>query len=163
MQAMSQQGVLNFAELMQAGRKAFTAGKRKTAHDLWREAANINPYDEQVWLALLDVLEGDNDRRVCLQNIRPAGLPAKYPFDQSFECSGTADVRPSGSLDAAATGTSGRDQPQKGTLAKASAALTHQCHPAGNRRGSIRGDVRGSSQHHLVQRHYLRFTFRKTL
>lgn len=69
MQAMSQQGVLNFAELMQAGRKAFTAGKRKTAHDLWREAANINPYDEQVWLALLDVLEGDTDRRVCLQNI----------------------------------------------------------------------------------------------
>jgi hypothetical protein len=66
---MSQQGVLNFSELMQAGRKAFTAGKRKTAHDLWREAANINPYDEQVWLALLDVLEGDTDRRVCLQNI----------------------------------------------------------------------------------------------
>jgi hypothetical protein len=69
MQAMSQQGVLSFNELMQAGRKAFTAGKRKTAHDLWREAANINPYDEQVWLALLDVLEGDSDRRVCLQNI----------------------------------------------------------------------------------------------
>jgi hypothetical protein len=66
---MSQQGVLSFSELMQAGRKAYTAGKRKTAHDLWREAANINPYDEQVWLALLEVLEGDNDRRVCLQNI----------------------------------------------------------------------------------------------
>jgi len=54
---------------MQAGRVAFSAGKRKMAHDLWREAANIDPYNEQVWLALLDVIESDKDKRVCLQNI----------------------------------------------------------------------------------------------
>jgi ferric-dicitrate binding protein FerR (iron transport regulator) len=64
---MSQQS--NFADLMQAGRVAYTAGKRKMAHDLWREAANIDPYNEQVWLALLDVIESDSDKRVCLQNI----------------------------------------------------------------------------------------------
>lgn len=64
---MSQQST--FADLMQAGRVAYTAGKRRMAHDLWREAANIDPYNEQVWLALLDVLEADADKRVCLQNI----------------------------------------------------------------------------------------------
>jgi hypothetical protein len=64
---MSQQS--NFADLMQAGRVAYAAGKRRMAHDLWREAANIDPYNEQVWLALLDVIEADADKRVCLQNI----------------------------------------------------------------------------------------------
>ncbi len=64
---MSQQS--KFGDLMQAGRVAYTAGKRRMAHDLWREAANIDPYNEQVWLALLDVVEADADKRVCLQNI----------------------------------------------------------------------------------------------
>jgi hypothetical protein len=59
----------NFTDLMQAGRVAFTAGKPEMAHDLWREAARVDPYNEQVWLALLDVLESDQDRKVCLQNI----------------------------------------------------------------------------------------------
>ncbi len=68
MQTSMSQGS-NFADLMQAGRVAYTAGKRKMAHDLWREAANIDPYNEQVWLALLDVIESDSDKRVCLQNI----------------------------------------------------------------------------------------------
>jgi len=60
---MSQQST--FADLMQAGRVAFSAGKRRMAHDLWREAANIDPYNEQVWLALLEVLDADADKRVC--------------------------------------------------------------------------------------------------
>jgi ferric-dicitrate binding protein FerR (iron transport regulator) len=59
----------SFSDLMQAGRVAYSAGKPKVAHDLWREAAKIDPYNEQVWLALLDVLEADVDKRVCLQNI----------------------------------------------------------------------------------------------
>lgn len=58
-----------FNDLMQAGRTAFASGKRETAHDLWREAATLNPYSEQVWLALLDVVEEDQDKLVCLQNI----------------------------------------------------------------------------------------------
>jgi hypothetical protein len=64
---MSQQST--FADLMQAGRVAYSTGKRRMAHDLWREAANIDPYNEQVWLALLDVIDADADKRVCLQNI----------------------------------------------------------------------------------------------
>lgn len=59
----------DFARLMEAGRVAYTQGNRQRAHDLWREAATIDPYSEQVWLALLDVLDSDEDRIVCLQNI----------------------------------------------------------------------------------------------
>jgi hypothetical protein len=59
----------DFARLMEAGRLAYGQGNRQRAHDLWREAATMDPYSEQVWLALLDVLDSDEDRVVCLQNI----------------------------------------------------------------------------------------------
>ena len=58
-----------FDELMQAGDQALAAGNRRAAHDRWREAATIDPYDEQVWLSLLRVLDDEEDRRVCLENI----------------------------------------------------------------------------------------------
>jgi 2,3-bisphosphoglycerate-independent phosphoglycerate mutase len=58
-----------FNGLMHAGKEAFDKGNRKLAHDLWREAASLNPYDEQVWLALFRVLDNDEDRIVCLENI----------------------------------------------------------------------------------------------
>jgi len=58
-----------FSRLMESGRAAYLQGNRQRAHDLWREAATIDPYSEQVWLALLDVLDSDEDRVVCLQNI----------------------------------------------------------------------------------------------
>ena len=56
-------------ELLAAGKQALEAGGRRTAHDLYRAAAVINPYDVRVWLSLLDVLTQDDDREVCLQNI----------------------------------------------------------------------------------------------
>lgn len=59
----------HFADLMQAGRTAFAAGKKDVAHDLWKEAALVSPQNEQVWQVLLDVVENDEDRLVCLQNI----------------------------------------------------------------------------------------------
>jgi hypothetical protein len=59
----------DFVRLMKDGRAAYNKGDHKLAHDLWRQAAMIEPYNEQVWLALLDVLDGKEDRRVCLQNI----------------------------------------------------------------------------------------------
>ncbi len=59
----------NFGELMQAGRMAYSRGDRRRAHDLWREAATVDPYNEQVWIALLDVLDTIEDKMVCLQNI----------------------------------------------------------------------------------------------
>lgn len=70
-----------FRELMQAGQMAFAAGKHQLAHDIWREAAMLDPYNEQVWLALLDVLESDEDREVCLHNIlaiNPTNVHARH-------------------------------------------------------------------------------------
>ncbi len=69
MEATGRTGGDEFSRLMEAGRAAYMQGNRQRAHDLWREAATIDPYSEQVWLALLDVLDSDDDRVVCLQNI----------------------------------------------------------------------------------------------
>ena len=55
--------------LTEAGRQALAAGERRAAHNLWRQAAVTNPYDERVWSSLLDVLTRDDDREVCLENI----------------------------------------------------------------------------------------------
>ena len=62
-------GSEQFDELMQAGRSAHAMGNEKEAHEYWKEAARLNPYDEQVWLALLSVITSDSDRVVCLQNV----------------------------------------------------------------------------------------------
>jgi ferric-dicitrate binding protein FerR (iron transport regulator) len=60
---------MSFAELMQAGRAALVARRRQAAHDYWKQAAKLQPQNEQVWLALLEVIDSESDRRVCLQNI----------------------------------------------------------------------------------------------
>lgn len=59
----------DFDGLMAEGWIALNNNDRKLAHDLWREAALLDPYDERVWLALLEVLKRPEDRHVCLQNI----------------------------------------------------------------------------------------------
>lgn len=59
----------NLDTLIDAGSALFAAGDYRGAHDRWREAAIIDPYDERVWLLLLQVLDSDEDRRVCLENI----------------------------------------------------------------------------------------------
>jgi hypothetical protein len=56
-------------DLLQAGKRAFDENKPRLAHDLWREAATLDPYDERVWMALMRVLESPEDKRVCLENI----------------------------------------------------------------------------------------------
>jgi hypothetical protein len=58
-----------FERLLREGRIALKSKDRDLAHELWREAAMLNPYSEQVWLALLEVIDAPEDRRVCLQNI----------------------------------------------------------------------------------------------
>lgn len=59
----------DFSQLMAEGRAALERGEKQLAHNLWREAAMLDPYNEQVWLALLEVLDTPDDRIVCLQNI----------------------------------------------------------------------------------------------
>ena len=58
-----------FNDLLLAGKQAYEAGDRRAAHDRWRAAAAIDPYNEKVWTALLRVLDDEDDRRVCLENI----------------------------------------------------------------------------------------------
>jgi hypothetical protein len=58
-----------FTRYMAEGKLALERGDRHEAHERWRAAALIDPYSEQVWLALLDVLDTDADRKVCLENI----------------------------------------------------------------------------------------------
>jgi hypothetical protein len=68
-------------QLLAAGERAYGEGQRRLAHEVWREAAVIDPYNEQVWIALLKVLDTDEDRRVCLQNIliiNPLNVEARH-------------------------------------------------------------------------------------
>lgn len=54
---------------MRAGMRAYASGDYRLAHDLWRQSAALRPHNEQVWLALLSVVNNDEDRRACLENI----------------------------------------------------------------------------------------------
>ncbi len=58
-----------FDDYYRAGLDSFLMGDTQYAHELWRDAATVDPYQEKVWVALLRVLENDEDRRVCLDNI----------------------------------------------------------------------------------------------
>jgi hypothetical protein len=69
-----------FARMMRLGQVAHAQGQLRMAHQYWRQAAIIEPDNEMVWVALLDVLENEDDRRVCLQNIlaiNPANKQAR--------------------------------------------------------------------------------------
>jgi hypothetical protein len=58
-----------FKRLMRLGNVAYAEGDYKQAHDSWQQAAMMQPDNEEVWLALLRVLNTVDDRRVCLRNI----------------------------------------------------------------------------------------------
>lgn len=55
--------------LLQQGSLAYNNWDLKRARLLWRKAAVTDPSNEHIWLALLEVLQDDEDRKVCLQNI----------------------------------------------------------------------------------------------
>lgn len=57
------------ARLLSDSSSALRAGKRDKAHQLLRQAASLAPYDEAVWWALLEVVDTEDDRVVCLENI----------------------------------------------------------------------------------------------
>ncbi len=69
-----------FERLMRLGTVSKAQGDQRLAHEYWREAAMLQPERVEVWKSLLDILETDEDRRVCLQNIlalEPENRPAK--------------------------------------------------------------------------------------
>ena len=58
-----------FLRLFKAGQEAARAGDNARAHELFRQAIEIDPYHEQIWLWLASVVETDEDRRVCFENV----------------------------------------------------------------------------------------------
>lgn len=70
---MSSSDLLNapkeFLRLFKAGKEAAKQGSKQQAHALFRKAIEVDPYHEQIWLWLASVVETDEDRRVCFENV----------------------------------------------------------------------------------------------
>ena len=58
-----------FLRLFREGKKAARAGDNIRAHALFRQAIEIDPYHEQIWLWLASVVKSDEDKRVCFENV----------------------------------------------------------------------------------------------
>lgn len=58
-----------FLRLFKAGKDAARAGDNQHAHEYFRRALEIDPYSEQTWLWLASVVDTDEDRRVCFENV----------------------------------------------------------------------------------------------
>lgn len=58
-----------FLMLFRAGKEAAKRGDKTQAHELFRKAIEVDPYHEQIWLWLASVVETDEDRRVCFENV----------------------------------------------------------------------------------------------
>lgn len=58
-----------FLQFFKEGKEAAKRGDQARAHELFRRAVEIDPYHEQVWLWLASVVETDDDRRVCFENV----------------------------------------------------------------------------------------------
>ncbi|MCA9915727.1 MAG: hypothetical protein KC496_20370 [Anaerolineae bacterium] len=81
-----------FERLMRLGNVSRAQGDHRLAHEYWREAAMLQPERVEVWKALLNILETDEDRRVCLQNIlalEPDNRPAKQQLAALLESTTT--------------------------------------------------------------------------
>ena len=58
-----------FLQLFKEGKEAAQRGDNARAHDLFRQAIEVDPYHELVWLWLASVVDTDEDRRVCFENV----------------------------------------------------------------------------------------------
>ncbi|MBN1200473.1 MAG: hypothetical protein JXJ20_01335 [Anaerolineae bacterium] len=58
-----------FLRFFKAGKEAAKRGDNAQAHELFRKAVEVDPYHEPVWLWLAQVVETDEDRRVCFENV----------------------------------------------------------------------------------------------
>jgi hypothetical protein len=79
------QNPVSFTRLMRLGQVAHAQGDSRGAHEFWRQAAMLEPDNEQVWTALMWVVDGDEDRKVCLKNIlaiNPQNLRAQAMLDE---------------------------------------------------------------------------------
>ena len=74
-----------FLALFRKGKEAAQNGHKQKAHTLFRQAIEIDPYHEHVWLWLASVVETDEDRRVCFENVlelNPSNPTARRQLDK---------------------------------------------------------------------------------
>jgi hypothetical protein len=74
-----------FLSLFKAGKEAAQRGEKAKAHHFFRQAIEIDPYHEQVWLWLASVVESDEDRQVCFENVlelNPTNLTARHQLQK---------------------------------------------------------------------------------
>ena len=85
-----------FMELYKAGKSAARQGDRAQAHELFRRAVEIDPYHEQDWLWLASVVDKDEDKRVCFENVlqlNPSNPTARQHLQRLAEKEAVAEVR----------------------------------------------------------------------
>ncbi|WP_162909996.1 tetratricopeptide repeat protein [Aggregatilinea lenta] len=85
-----------FLDLYKAGKSAARQGNREEAHDLFRRAIELDPYHEQVWLWLASVVDNDEDKRVCFENVlqlNPSNPTARQHLQRIEEKEAVAEVR----------------------------------------------------------------------
>ena len=90
-----------FERYMKLANIAYAEGDARQAYDYWRRAAIKDPYNEDVWLAMLQVLESKEDRQVCLENIlviNPMNETARDLLNLQMGTSPTPDKIPTESL-----------------------------------------------------------------
>jgi hypothetical protein len=63
------QNIKKSQALLQQGYVAYNNWEINKARLLWRKAAVYNPANEEIWLALYNVTQSEEDRKVCLHNI----------------------------------------------------------------------------------------------
>lgn len=76
---------MTFERLMRLGQVAHAQGDNRTAHHYWQQAAMLEPGNEQVWTALMWVIDEEEDRKICLINIltlNPDNMSAKQMLDK---------------------------------------------------------------------------------
>jgi len=73
--------------LLRQGQAALAQGDRQRAHACWQRAAMLEPHQEAVWLALAQVVERSEDRRVCWENvlaINPYNTQARQELERAL-------------------------------------------------------------------------------
>lgn len=86
---------IDVSQLVRLGQIAANEGDRASAHRLLQQAAMLSPANEQIWQALLQVVDTDDDRYICLHNIvsiNPENTQAQQQLKRFQELSAKSEA-----------------------------------------------------------------------
>lgn len=86
--------------------RAYKAGKKSDARSLLEKATELDQFNEQAWLWLSAVVETDEDKRTCLENvlfINPNNDAARQGLDKLEQGRGSAKPKPAASTKSSPT------------------------------------------------------------